>query len=116
MDWKLLILICNCLFGMGIGNCIKNGYTKTSPYWNKSPYHESCKRGTKEFMCRNKFEDTKIIQCTRYAWCEKGVEKFGNCKNDEWFDSCKGEPNKLEFRGFFEIFTVLGQLIFDLCT
>ena len=95
MDWKLLILIYNCLFEMGNGDCIRNGFTKTSPYWNKSPYYEACMRNGKEFLCRNKFEDVRSIQCTRYAWCEKGVEKFGNCKNDEWFDSCKGKPNTI---------------------
>ena len=76
----------------GSGYCIKAGFTLESPYWDKSPYYEACLRGTEEFLCKNKYEDTQIMQCTRYAWCEQGVQTFGDCNSDEWFDSCEGKP------------------------
>ena len=47
------------------------------------------------------------MQCTRYAWCEKGNEMFGTCKNDEWFDSCTG---KSKLRREYEMFV---QKVFE---
>ena len=51
-------------------------------------------------------EDRQTMQCPRYAWCEKGKEMFGNCKNDEWFDSCKGKLYRKNIRRRF--FTWVG--------
>merc|ERR1711990_1215268 len=88
MNGILLVLLFTSVFAAD-ENCVKNGFSTHSPHYNKSPYFESCLSGKDEFLCRNKYEDRQTMQCPRYAWCEKGKEMFGNCKNDEWFDSCK---------------------------
>ena len=56
MNGILLALLFNLVFAAD-ENCVKNGFTKHSPYYNKSPYFEACLRGKDEFLCRNKYED-----------------------------------------------------------
>ena len=56
MNGILLALLFNSVFAAD-ENCVKNGFSTNSPYYNKSPYFEACLRGKDEFLCRNKYED-----------------------------------------------------------